>query len=289
MSITITEPGVYPGISDEDYHSDPVPAGSLSHTGARQMLQSPAWFRHAQQHREVSKAFDVGHAVHAKVLGVGTKVTTIPEELLSADGGIRSADAKAWVAQARAEGLTPLKPAEWYPVERMAEAILAHPRGRQLLEQPGAPEMSVFAKDPSTEEWVRGRFDYLPRPSSDRVTAVDIKTTTKSAAPTRFGRTVAAYGYHQQQAWYCDALTLTRGDEVDMAFVVVEAYKPWLVSVLRISEVALGRGRELNRRALDLWHQCRTTGLWPGYGDDIHTVELPVWALMDDDEVEIEV
>lgn len=289
MSIEITEPGVYPGISDEEYHSDPVTAGSLSHTGARHILQSPAWFRYRQAHREVSKPFDVGHAVHAKVLGVGTKVVTIPEELLDARGGISRKDCKAWIEDARSQDLVPLKPGEWYPVERMAEAILGHPTAKALLEQPGDPEASVFAKDPETEEWVRGRFDYLPRPGLGRVTAVDIKTTGKSAAPSRFGRSVAAYGYHQQQAWYCDALTLARGDEADMAFVVVEAYEPWLVSVIRISEVALARGRDLNRRALDLWHQCRTTGLWPGYGDDIHTVDLPVWALMDDDEVDIEV
>lgn len=32
---TITEPGVYDGIPDYDYHADPVEAGSLSHRDAR--------------------------------------------------------------------------------------------------------------------------------------------------------------------------------------------------------------------------------------------------------------
>lgn len=282
MSIEITEPGVYPGISDEEYHSDPVPAGSLSHTGARHMLQSPAWFRYRQAHREVSKPFDVGHAVHAKVLGVGTKVVTIPEELLDARGGISRKDCKAWIEDARSQDLVPLKPGEWYPVERMAEAILGHPTAKALLEQPGDPEASVFAVDPETEEWMRARFDYLPHPGKSRTIAVDIKTTRKSADPRRFRNSVASYGYHQQDPWYRDALKLARGDDAVVTFVTVESYEPWLVSVSQLSATAVEKGRELNRAALDRWHHCRTTGLWPAYGEDIHVIDLPTWALMEE-------
>ncbi|HML52392.1 MAG TPA: PD-(D/E)XK nuclease-like domain-containing protein [Propionicimonas sp.] len=290
MSIAITAPGVYPGISDEEYHGDPVPAGSLSSSGARQILQSPAWFRYRQQHREVSRPFDVGHAVHAKVLGIGLKVEVIPTELLDARGGLGRKDAKAWVEQVRADGHVPLKPGDWFPVERMAEAILAHPTAKALLGQPGIPEASVFAKDPITEEWVRARPDFLPPRWGATTTVVDIKTTAKTADRGRFGRTVAAYGYHQQAAWYCDAITAARGDdEAEMVFVVVEAREPWLVGLYRLPIVAIERGRELNRAALDTWHQCRQTGLWPGYGDEIQTVDLPAWALWDDDADEIEV
>ena len=278
----ITEPGVYPEISDKEYHGDPVPGGSLSSTGARHILRSPAWFRYRQQHREVSKPFDVGHAVHAKVLGIGLKVEVIPDELLDARGGLGRKDAKAWVEQVRADGHVPLKPGDWYPVERMAEAILAHPTAKALLNQPGIPEASVFARDPSTEEWVRARFDFLPHPGKGRTIGVDIKTTSKSAHPGRFRASVARYGYHQQDPWYCDALKLARGDDAAIVFVTVESYEPWLVSITQLSATAVEKGRELNRAALDRWHRCRTTGLWPAYGDDIHVIDLPTWALMEE-------
>lgn len=287
---TITKPGIYPGIPDEEYHADPVPSGSLSSTGARQLLDSPALFRYRQQHRQISKPFDVGHAVHAKVLGVGMKVVTIPADLLDARGGTSRKDCKAWIEDARADSLVPLKESEFWPVERMAEAILGHPEAKRLLEQPGTPEASVFATDPITGEWVRARFDYLPDAAPGKTVAVDVKTTSKSAHPARFARSVATFGYHQQAAWYLDALALTRGDEdAEMVFVTVENREPWLISCSRLDADALARGRELNRRALDLWHQCRKTGLWPGYGDEVHTLSLPMWALWDDDDDEMEV
>ncbi len=283
MSLAITEAGVYRDVADEEYHSDPVPGGSLSSTGARQILSSPAWFRYRQANREHSKPFDVGHAVHAKVLGVGTRVVTIPEELLDAQGGIRRKDCKAWIEDARAQDLVPLKPGEWFPVERMAEAILGHPTAAALLERPGTPEASIFATDPVTDEWVRARPDFLPDPGRGRTVMVDLKTTAKSADPRRFARSVASYGYFQQDPWYCDALKLARGDDAAMVFVVVEAHEPWLVSCCYLSSSAVEHGREKNRAALDRWHWCRSTGLWPGYGDAIHQIDLPAYAMADEE------
>lgn len=281
---TVLEPGVYAGISDEDYHGDPVVDGSLSSTGARHILKSPAWFRYRQTHRETSKPFDVGHAVHAKVLGIGMKVVVIPAAVLDARGYASTKAAKAFMDEARANSLIPLKESEFYPVEKMAEAVLAHPTAKALLDRPGTPEASVFAVDPATGRWVRARPDFLPDPTSSRTILVDLKTTSKSADPRRFGASVGRYGYHQQDPFYCDALTLARGDEsAAMAFVVVENYEPWLVSVCQLPALAIEKGRELNRRALDRWHQCRTTGLWPGYGDAIHIVDMPAWALMEED------
>lgn len=280
--IVITKPGIYPGIPDEVYHADPVAAGSLSSTGARQILSSPAWFRYRQAHRETSKPFDVGHAVHAKVLGIGMKVALIPDDLLDARGGISRKDCKAWIDQTREDGRIPLKRSDFYPVEQMAEAILAHPTAKALLDQPGTPEASIFAVDPATKEWVRARFDYLPDAGRGRTVAVDLKTTSKSADPRRFRDSVARYGYHQQDPWYCDALRLTRGDDAVTVFVAVESHEPWLVSVNQLAESAREKGRELNRAALDRWHQCRQSGLWPAYGDEIHVIDLPVWAMTEE-------
>ena len=49
---------------EEEYHRRP----ELSSTGARLLLESPAKFAYAQTHPQPHKqAFDVGHAVHARV------------------------------------------------------------------------------------------------------------------------------------------------------------------------------------------------------------------------------
>lgn len=289
MSVTITEPGIYADIPDAIYHDDPVPGGSLSSTGARQLLSSPAIFRYRQTHREETRTFDIGHAVHALVLGVGMRVVEIPADKLAANGAASTKAAKEFIDETRAAGQIPLKGGDFYPIRMMAEAVLAHPTARRLLEQDGIPEASIFAPDPITGEWMRARPDYLPERTSGPTVAVDLKTAD-SAHPGNFRRSAAKWGYHQQAPYYLDALTTVRGDDAPvMRFVVVEKSEPWLVSVCELDAEAIDRGRELNRAALDLWHRCRETGLWPGYGDEVHRISLPMWALFDDDDDEIEI
>ena len=292
VTTIITTPGIYAGMPDEIYHGDPVPSGSLSSSGARWMLSSPAIFRYRQTHRKESKEFDIGHAVHAKVLGEGIKIAQIPDELLATNGAASTKAAKAFIDEARRNGLVPLKRTEFYPVDKMAEAILAHPTAVLLLERGGIPEASIFATDPITGEWMRARPDFLPdNRAGEETICVDIKTA-ESAHPGAFSRSAAKWGYHQQAPWYLDTLTEVRGDmSPRMQFVIVEKTEPWLVSVCELDDDAIQKGRERNRLALDLWHQCRETGLWPGYGDEVHQIRLPIWALMDgiepDEDVEL--
>ncbi len=60
---------------EEEYHRRP----ELSSTGARLLLDSPAKYAYAQTHPQPHKqAFDVGHAVHARVLGVGSPAVDVP-------------------------------------------------------------------------------------------------------------------------------------------------------------------------------------------------------------------
>lgn len=285
----ITEPGIYADMPDEVYHGDPVPGGSLSSSGARHILSSPAIFRYRQTHRTETRAFDIGHAVHAMVLGVGMKVVEIPAELLAANGAVSTKAAKQFIDDTRAEGRIPLKGGDFYPIRMMAEAILGHPTARALLERDGIPEASIFATDPLTGEWVRARPDFLPPCDGGRTIVVDVKTA-ESAHPGQFSRAAAKWGYHQQAPHYLDALTEVRGDpDPRMQFVIVEKSEPWLVSVCELDGEAIERGRQLNRDALNLWHQCREAGLWPGYGDEVHTISLPMWALWDDNDDDIEV
>ena len=68
----ITEKGVYPGIPESVYHADPVEASSISSTEAKLILDCPAVLKWRRDHPAKPRpAFDVGSAVHAKVLGTG--------------------------------------------------------------------------------------------------------------------------------------------------------------------------------------------------------------------------
>src|SRR4051812_35256773 len=103
MDIKVTEPGIYPDLSNDDYHADPVPGGSLSSSGARSLLECPAVYRHQRDHGRPNKAhYDIGHAAHMLVLGAGPDIYPVD----AADW--RTKAAKEEAEQAREFGMTPL-------------------------------------------------------------------------------------------------------------------------------------------------------------------------------------
>jgi len=168
-------------------------------------------------------------------------------------------------------------------VDRMVEAILAHPAARARLEADGHPEASAFADVGGVA--CRARIDYLTDAEM-----VDLKTTSGTASATGFGRDAARHGYPIQEAHYADVLEVVRGERPAMAFVVVEKRPPHLVAVHYLDEVTRVVARDLAKRARDTYAECLATDTWPGYGDDPLTTQMPGWWLYQaDDEEDIEV
>ena len=44
-------------------------------------------------------------------------------------------------------------------------------------------------------------------------------------------------------------------------------------------------GRRLNRRAIELYAQCKATDTWPGFDDTVHTIGLPSYAIYQQEEL----
>jgi len=163
-------------MSDTEYHARP----ELSSSGARLLLPeykgSPKKFVYAQTHRKTSRAFDLGHAVHTKVLGVGAGIVTYPDEHLTPSGNPSTKAATVeWEEEQRAAGLTIVSPGDLQKVDAMAEAVLAHPSARPLFEVCEFREVSVFADVDGVP--CRARFDALSGETRNGVYAVDLKTT----------------------------------------------------------------------------------------------------------------
>lgn len=276
---TITRPGAYADLPETTYHADPVPETSLSNSGAKKILESPARFRHDQLHPPTStRAFNLGRAAHAKALGVGAPTVAVPDELLSPDGGIRSNAAKAWVAEHEAAGATVLKRDVVDSIDAMAAALLAHDIAGPLLRQ-GIAELSLFARDPETQVMLRGRLDWLTRLRSGRPVIVDYKTA-ESANPRRFGKAAHDYGYHMQDRTYRELADATLGEknEHGFLFIVQEKTAPFLVSVCELDDDARAVAAQANSAARRLYVECMTSGVWPGYAPVVHPVSLPAYA-----------
>jgi hypothetical protein len=261
-------------LPEAEYHSDRT---SLSHSGAKTLLKAPALFRWEQDNTPpFKKAFEFGSAAHARVLGIGAEIRVIPDDLLGANGAVSTKDAKAFIAQARADGTVPLKATEVAVVEAMADKLSEHTLAMDLLSE-GHPEVSAYAVHEPTGVVRRCRFDWL----ADDI-LVDYKTA-ESADPKAFGRKAADYGYHCQAPWYLDVARANGHPATAFAFIVQAKTPPYLVTVIELPKRAMDRGRELNDRALEIYRDCTDAGLWPGYAPDTQfaTTDLPGWAYSD--------
>jgi hypothetical protein len=275
----VTVPGVY-DLPADVYHSDPVPDGSISSSGAKLLLppNAPAKFRwtveNGTEHREV---FDYGNAAHTLVLGSGPPIREVEAD------NWRGGAAKLERADAYAAGEVPLLTEDVAHVRGMAAALLKHPLASALFDPAsGRPEQSLFWRNPEFETWQRCRLDWLPDPrESGRVIMADYKTTA-SADPKSCAKSMANYSYNMQAAWNLDLareLGLA-GEDASMMFVFQEKTPPYLVTVAECDPEALMWARRKNRKALDIYRECVASGRWPGYADDdVVTMELPTWQV----------
>ena len=269
--------GIILDMPEREYHA----RRELSSTQARRLLESPAKFKWEQTHPRAPKAaWDLGTAAHTKVLGVGARAIAYPPEHLTPSGNVSTKAATVeWAAEQRDAGLTPITPEQMNGVDAMAEAILAKPKARALLEQPGHPEVSVFATDPDTGVDMRARFDYLSEETrTQRAKAVDLKTAD-DASQSGFERSIAKWGYDVQDAHYLRTHKLATGIDLPFLFVVVEKEPPHLVAVHVLDDAWAEMGRVKAERARRIYQQCIESGEWPGHPDEILVQRPPTWLV----------
>lgn len=289
MTPLVTEPSLVEEMDVATYHSDPVKGGSLSYSGMKQLLKSPASYRHyMDQPREPKKVFDAGHIVHSLVLGTPLGVVEIPDSILASNGAASTTAAKEFVAQARLDDLIPVKSHELDPMRDQAEAVLAHPWAGPLFTGEGPVEVSMFAPDPESGVWIRGRADKINTNWNGDVVLADLKTTT-DADPAVFNRTaVARLHYYLQAHVYGQLYHWITGEPApQMLIVAVTKTPPYLVSVNSLDWAYDDLGKETMRVAIDLYKQCAQTNEWPGY-DGVRTLTPPAYLMYDDTE-EIEI
>jgi hypothetical protein len=280
------EYGVYTGYPEAEYHRHPA----LSASGAKKLLppSCPAIFKWERDNGQPSKrAFDFGHAAHAKVLGVGAEVVVVQKTAKDGTGSdaddYRTKSAQEHAEAIRAEGKVPLLAHEVAQVDAMAAALRQHPFASALFDpaRGGEPEQSAFWHDATHAVDRRCRFDWLPATDGGRLIIPDYKSAA-SAQPRVFARAAAAFSYHQQDAWYRDtALALGLAEDVVFVFVVQEKTAPYVVTVCELDAEAVYAGRRRNDLALEVFAECTATGVWPGYSDEVELISLPDWATYD--------
>lgn len=276
----MSDQGIIHDLAEDLYHAHPA----LSSTGARSLLPeykgSPKKFQWAQTHRRTSRAFDVGHAVHTKVLGVGAGIITYPDEHLTPSGNPSTKkETVAWEEEQRAAGLTVVSPGDAVRVEAMAESVLAHPSARPLFEVCEFREVSVFADVDGVP--TRARFDALSGETRNGIYAVDLKTT-EDATPNGFTRSVLKWGYDVQQAFYEDTYAESEARAIDQFwFVAVEKSAPYEVGVMQVEPFWVAMGKTKTANARRIYKECTESGVWPGYDTTPVTLTAPAYAVIE--------
>lgn len=245
---------------------------AFSYSIAKQILNNPnRWALGIDKPR--TQALDFGSLAHDLVLS--------PNEMQSKylfaqcdKIDFRTAEGKGYKAQAEADGLI-LIDKSTYNLAKACINANSEVFDRYLNDSQGECEVSFFEKIDNIE--AKCRCDFF---SHDENRIIDLKFV-KDATPQGFAKACAEFGYHIQNAFYCD---LTGASE--FLFIAIEKESPFLCGIYRLSQESVDLGRDLYKKALEIYKnrksyatQCyKGIDLAFGIKDEVQTITLPTWA-----------
>lgn len=287
----ITEPGIY-DLPIERYHSQCTDGPSLSSTGIRRLLQSPAhyWkYSELNPHRveeDDKDAFILGRAAHHLLLGerdFGKHFVVrpahrpddaeLPENKRRLWSG-NALDCKAWLKTEAEAGRTVLTDTQVEKIRGMA-GMLPWQRGMTncgLQNTPlvmggalsGEIERSLFWKRGNV--WLKARPDAIPGDSND---FSDLKTiSSKSVAGLSdfdLVRSVRDHRYYVQGAMVgMGADEVLKRTMTGFHLIFVDTGDVHAVSPITIDDDDLIRGERAVFLAIQIFERCLASGVWPG-------------------------
>ncbi len=294
---TIMKPGIYDGISGEEYHADPCPEPSLSHSIAVKLLtHSPAhaWLEHPRLNpgrvERSSRALDLGKILHKAFLEGEDIVGVIPDDVLAKNGAASTKAAQELMATFRATGRVPLKQEQYDQVLSALERLRRKVADLDEITLPfteGKPEQTLIWQE-DNGIWCRARPDWL---RDDRACMDELKSA-ENASPgcgsRQFGRAVWALGYDVQAAFCRRGLMKTAGKDARFRFVAFELEGPGL-SLCELDPAGRALADTKVARAIEIWGRCLKSRSWPGYPRYSVAIEPPAyelgkWETMSDEE-----
>ncbi|EQA7326097.1 exodeoxyribonuclease VIII [Escherichia coli] len=265
------EPGIYYGVSNENYHAGP----GVSKSQLDDIADTPAlylWRKNAPVDTTKTKTLDLGTAFHCRVLEpeeFSNRFIVAPEFNRRTTAG--KEEEKAFLMECASTGKTVITAEEGRKIELMYQSVMALPLGQWLVESAGHAESSIYWEDPETGILCRCRPDKII-PEFHWI--MDVKTT---ADIQRFKTAYYDYRYHVQDAFYSDGYEAQFGVLPTFVFLVasttVECGR-YPVEIFMMGEEAKLAGQQEYHRNLRTLADCLNTDEWPA----IKTLSLPRWA-----------
>ena len=308
------KPGIYSGISNQDYHSG---AGIGNSMLSKLINKTPAHYKamiHSKFESRPSSDMVLGSAVHTALLEPhnfelefylksqadyvsfsGLKkddliIECARLELLDEDISpfdLTCAELKEKLRQwneeviERFHGKLQIDELQMKKIKGMVSSIGNSKVWQSIDKSRCRIESSVYWEDKKTGLLCKVRPDLL---DTENRTVYEIKTT-KDASAKAFMSSVAKYGYHRQESFYLDGIdcAITQADLLYKApnkfvFIVVESSFPYVCQSYTLDSTAKLIAYEEIRGALDLLAACKQRNEWPGYSDEeIQEITLPNW------------
>lgn len=246
------------GMPNDEYHGRNSISKSILDMSAKDLFK-PNWARNCPQNEDKIKTFDFGDAMHAICLEperLKSEFVTMPAF------NLRTNDGKAEKALFEAQHIDSkiLTTEEFKQLNLMFESVMAHIPARALIEAQGVAEGSYFWKDELTGLDCKCRPD--KHIQADNL-LIDVKTTPSLD---KFCYSVDDFGYHVQNAWYCDGVERFSNGPVRMEFLVIQKtieIGRYPVMVVKLPPEAIEYGRALYREDLNRYAEFLSLGQPP--------------------------
>jgi PDDEXK-like domain of unknown function (DUF3799) len=292
MGGKITVPGIYRGVSIDDYHGNVelFDAFSISSSGLRAVNRRPSeyWgfspYNPNPFEKPEKDSLEFGKAAHMLVLGEEgfksryvLRPATYPDDKGNEKPWSGNSNwCKGWLEAQRKAGRTVITETEIGHIRHMADA-LARKEAIKLGILNGRIERSLFAKDGKV--WLKSRPDVVPNDSGD---FVDLKTAA-SVDDDSLSKAIYSHGYHIQAGLLRMIVREVMGEQAfsSFTFVFVEKAPPYDVRVMQLKDEDIDLGEAQARKAIATVKECLKRGVWPGYDGferEISYTEMPGWA-----------
>lgn len=275
MNTETVKSGIYPNISNADYHA----GAGLSSSDLKLLARSPLHYINSKNTpRAETPSMKLGTAVHCAIL----EPDRFKNEYIQAPELDKRSKAgkEAWT-ELENSGKIILTAEEYNKALEMSSAVHKHALAGKLFTG-GTAEQSVYWRQPvfynNTEILCKCRPDYVKNIKNGTL-IIDLKTTRNAATHAFKRQAFWDLEYHVSAAHYMTGLKAVIGKTPDaFIFVAVENEPPYAVSVFRASDEFLERGRVKAEEMYELYAKCSSENDWHGYPETIQYLDLPKGA-----------